>query len=110
MDMIGLSGVEKSTDQVKKPLYIDSLTAWIGKIPKDVEADIAEIAPMIGKLGYDLSSTSPSYGRPDAEVTAKYNEWVKTQESKPNNAPIVHVTDQDNKRQRFRNMQTKQMP
>ena len=99
MDMIGLSGVEKSTDQVKKPLYTDSLTAWVGQIPADVEKDLRTIAPMIATLGYDIASANPSYGRPDAEVTEKYNDWVNKQQGKQHNAPIVHIRDNDDPQQ-----------
>jgi len=79
MDQVGLSGAERSTDQVVKPLYIDSLNAWVGHLPEDVQADIEEIAPMIKVLGYSTSS-DPYYGRPDWEVTEKYNLWLKTQD------------------------------
>ena len=95
MDMIGLSGVEKSTDQVKKPLYTDSLMAWVGQIPVDVEQDIRAIAPMIATLGYDITSHNPTYGQPDAEVTERYHDWLSKQEERPQNSPTVHVADRD---------------
>ena len=63
-----------------KPLYVDSLNAWVGHLPADVEADIEEIAPMIKVLGYSTSK-DPYYGRPDWEVTEKYNKWLATQDS-----------------------------
>ena len=61
-------------------MYVDSLNAWVGHLPADVEADIEEIAPMIKVLGYSTSK-DPYYGRPDWEVTEKYNKWVATQDS-----------------------------
>ena len=108
MDKVGLSGAERSTDQVfslfetfhlkisisfgtyfqvVKPLYVDSLNAWVGHLPEDVENEIEEIAPMIRILGYSTSK-NPYYGRPDWEVTEKYNKWLATQDSEAvKNAP-----------------------
>ena len=37
--------------------------------------------------GYDPDSKDPYYGKPDQEVTDKYNEWLKTQNEDPVNAP-----------------------
>lgn len=67
---IRISSVEKSTDQVQKPLYLDALTAWDGHIPDDVEDNLEEIAPMLGKLGYkyNFGGEKPSYGKPDQAV------------------------------------------
>ena len=68
-------------------MYVDSLNAWVGHLPADVEADIEEIAPMIKVLGYSTSK-DPYYGRPDWEVTEKYNKWLATQDSEAvKNAP-----------------------
>ena len=73
--------------QVVKPLYVDSLNAWVGHLPEDVENEIDEIAPMIRILGYSTSK-NPYYGRPDWEVTEKYNKWLATQDSEAvKNAP-----------------------
>lgn len=79
MDDISLSAVEKSTDQVVKPLYTDSLKSFVGKIPADVEDDMAKIAPMLKRLGYDPEARDPFFGKPDQEVSDKYNEWLKLQ-------------------------------
>ena len=38
-------------------------------------------------LGYDPDSRDPFYGKPDKEVTDKYNEWLKTQGGEVQNAP-----------------------
>jgi len=66
---VSLSDVEPSTNQVKKPLYLDALTAWHGNIPQDVLDDIRSIAPMIGRLGYKYDmGPKPSYGEPDEFV------------------------------------------
>ena len=66
---ISISSVEKSTDQVQKPLYLDALTAWNGHLPDDVQKNLAEIAPMLGKLGYTYDmGPKPSYGKPDQSV------------------------------------------
>ena len=73
--------------QVVKPLYSDSLNAWVGHLPDDVEAEIETIAPMLGVMGYSYSP-NPYYGKPDQEVTDKYNAWLKTNGDKEvKNAP-----------------------
>lgn len=79
MDDISLSAVEKSTDQVVKPLYTDSLKSWVGHIPEDVMKDLPKISPMLKILGYDPLSKDPSYGKPDQEVQDKYDAWLETQ-------------------------------
>merc|ERR1712096_378141 len=97
MDKVGLSGAERSTDQVVKPLYIDSLTAWIGHLPDDVEKDINSIAPMIRILGYP-TNRNPNYGKPDLEVTLKYNAWLATQDvEQVQNAP-PELSDEEKER------------
>ena len=68
-------------------MYSDSLNAWVGHLPEDVIADMKQIAPMLGVMGYSYSR-DPYYGKPDQEVTNKYNEWVKANGNKPvQNAP-----------------------
>lgn len=62
---ISLSNMEKSTDQVQRPLYLDALTSWFGHIPPDIERDMPKIAPMLKKFGYDPYNPRPSYGEPD---------------------------------------------
>jgi len=71
LDNISLSSVERSTDQVQKPLYLSALTSWFGKFPEDVERDLPKIAPMLQKLGYDPTNMRPSYGTPDEFVLNK---------------------------------------
>uniref|UniRef100_H2ZQW5 Protein-tyrosine sulfotransferase n=1 Tax=Ciona savignyi TaxID=51511 RepID=H2ZQW5_CIOSA len=65
---ISLSNVEKSTDQVQRPLYLDALSSWFGKVPDDVMRDMNNIAPMLGRLGYDPYNPTPQYGVPDEFV------------------------------------------
>jgi len=74
MNNISLSSVERSTDQVRKALYLDALTSWFGKFPLDVERDLSKIAPMLNKLGYDPHNMRPSYGKPDEFVLNKTRE------------------------------------
>nr|XP_039252283.1 protein-tyrosine sulfotransferase 1-like [Styela clava] len=68
-----LSAYELSTDQVKKPIYLEGLTKWFGKIPPDVERDMAFIAPMLKILGYNPEERRPKYGEPDDFVLKKLN-------------------------------------
>ena len=58
---ISLSESEKSTDQVVKPVYKESLSKWVGHIPDDVVADMERIAPMLDNLGYDPKANPPDY-------------------------------------------------
>lgn len=60
--------VERSTDQVVKPVNMEALTKWVGKIPMDVVQDMAVIAPMLGRMGYDPFANPPNYGKPDLKV------------------------------------------
>jgi len=61
--------VEKSTDQVIKPVNMEALGRWADFVPDDVRRDIHKIAPMLGRLGYDADAYPPSYGQADALVT-----------------------------------------
>lgn len=53
--------VERSTDQVMKPVNTEALSKWVGNIPPDVINDMAEIAPMLARLGYDPHANPPDY-------------------------------------------------
>jgi len=61
--------VEKSTDQVIKPVNMEALGRWVNFIPEDVRRDIRKIAPMLSRLGYDADAYPPTYGQADAIVT-----------------------------------------
>jgi len=74
MTNISLSKVERSTDQVVRPLYLEALTDWFGHIPDDVARDLPRIAPMLAHLGYDPKNMRPSYGVPDQFVLDKVKE------------------------------------
>uniref|UniRef100_K7FLE9 Protein-tyrosine sulfotransferase n=1 Tax=Pelodiscus sinensis TaxID=13735 RepID=K7FLE9_PELSI len=65
---VSLSKVERSTDQVIKPVNVEALSKWVGKIPSDVLQDMPVIAPMLAKLGYDPYANPPNYGKPDQKV------------------------------------------
>lgn len=60
--------MERSSDQVVRPLYQEALTKWVGKIPDEVVNDMANIAPMLATLGYDPNANPPSYGQPEVET------------------------------------------
>lgn len=65
---VPLSKVERSSDQVIKPVNLEALTKWVGHMPEDVVRDMADIAPMLSVLGYDPYSNPPDYGKPDGWV------------------------------------------
>ncbi|XP_059398188.1 protein-tyrosine sulfotransferase 1-like [Carassius carassius] len=62
---VSLSKVELSTDQVIKPVNTEALSKWVGKIPADVVNDMASLAPMLSRLGYDPLANPPNYNKPD---------------------------------------------
>ena len=66
--------LERSTDQVIKPINLEALSKWVGQIPADVVADMADVAPMLSVLGYDPKANPPDYGKPDAFVMTKMHE------------------------------------
>ena len=59
---------ERSTDQVIKPVNLEALTRWVSSIPEDIKQDMAYIAPMLSKLGYDPNAYPPIYGDADKNV------------------------------------------
>lgn len=63
-----LPRIERSTDQVIKPVNLEALSKWTGHIPGDVVRDMAHIAPMLARLGYDPYANPPNYGNPDPIV------------------------------------------
>lgn len=60
--------MERSSDQVIKPVNLEALSKWVGNIPENVVRDMADIAPMLSVLGYDPYANPPDYGKPDAWV------------------------------------------
>ncbi|KAK9536467.1 hypothetical protein VZT92_006243 [Zoarces viviparus] len=70
---VSLSKVERSTDQVMKPVNTDALSKWVGHIPSDVISDMAEIAPMLARLGYDPNANPPDYTRAET-VASLFND------------------------------------
>uniref|UniRef100_A0A914WSL7 Protein-tyrosine sulfotransferase n=1 Tax=Plectus sambesii TaxID=2011161 RepID=A0A914WSL7_9BILA len=71
---IPLSDVEMSIEQVVKPINLDALNKWVGQFPADVVRDMAEIAPMLRRLGYDPRAEPPKYGKLDELVVRKMKE------------------------------------
>ncbi|XP_037028032.1 protein-tyrosine sulfotransferase [Bradysia coprophila] len=65
---VSLSKVERSSDQVIKPVNLEALSKWVGNIPDDVVRDMADIAPMLSILGYSPYANPPDYGSPDSWV------------------------------------------
>jgi protein-tyrosine sulfotransferase len=66
---VALSKVERSSDQVIKPVNLEALTKWVGQFPQDVLNDMESIAPMLKVLGYNASNNeNPNYGKADSAV------------------------------------------
>jgi len=74
---ISLSKVERSSDQVIKPVNLDALSKWVGHIPDDVVEDMANIAPMLAHFGYDPDANPPNYGKADKVVVDNTNDIKK---------------------------------
>ncbi|KAG9508849.1 Protein-tyrosine sulfotransferase 2, partial [Fragariocoptes setiger] len=74
---ISLSKLERSTDQVIKPVNTEALTKWAEALPSDVVRDMESIAPMLATLGYDPNKNPPNYGNPDSFVLQKEREIEK---------------------------------
>lgn len=60
--------MERSSDQVIKPVNLEALSKWVDNIPEDVVKDMPVIAPMLAVLGYDPLANPPNYGSPDSFV------------------------------------------
>jgi protein-tyrosine sulfotransferase len=67
-DEISLSKNERSSDQVIKPVNLEALNSWVGKIPFDVVQQIDKMAPMLRRLGFDPNANPPKYGEPDGKI------------------------------------------
>lgn len=65
---ISLSKVERSSDQVIKPVNLEALSKWVGKIPGEALSQMDTIAPMLRKLGYDPFANPPNYGNADPKI------------------------------------------
>jgi len=65
---VRVSMVERSSDQIIKPVNLDALTTWVGTYPEDIVDEMDEIAPMLAKMGYDPDANPPNYGVPDGIV------------------------------------------
>lgn len=63
-----MSKVERSSDQVIKPVNLEALATWVGQIPGDVLSQMDTIAPMLRKLGYDPFANPPNYGDADQKI------------------------------------------
>ncbi|XP_062360405.1 protein-tyrosine sulfotransferase 2 [Cinclus cinclus] len=82
---VSLSKIERSTDQVIKPVNMEALSKWIGHIPGDVLQDMAHIAPMLARLGYDPYANPPNYGHPDPLVVNNTHRVLKGDYKTPAN-------------------------
>jgi protein-tyrosine sulfotransferase len=77
---ISLSKLERSTDQVIKPINLEALSKWIGQIPEADLKNIDETAPMLSKLGYDTKSANPNYGEADAKIQENTRKILENKE------------------------------
>lgn len=68
--------VERSSDQIIKPVNLEALTKWVGHIPDDVVREMPDIAPMLSVLGYDPYANPPVYGAPDRLVSENTRRYV----------------------------------
>ena len=88
LNLILCRRVERSSDQVVKPINLEALSKWVGQIPEDVIRDMSNIAPMLSTFGYDPRANPPNYGDADQwvanntlKVAQQERHWMnKTQE------------------------------
>ena len=71
---VRVSKVERSSDQIIKPINVDALSSWFGFYDQDVLDDLDSIVPMLRKMGYDPEDDRPVYGIPDGEVVNNTND------------------------------------
>ncbi|KAF7283594.1 hypothetical protein GWI33_023351 [Rhynchophorus ferrugineus] len=93
---ISLSKVERSSDQVIKPVNLEALTKWVGNIPEDVVRDMADIAPMLSVLGYDPYANPPNYGKPDEQVARQTKDIQKNKNAWDRKAKEMFSLSWDN--------------
>ena len=74
---VRVSNIERSSDQIIKPINVDALTSWVGFYDNCTLEDMDSIAPLLKKLGYDPWDPQPSYGIPDGEVVNNTNDVHK---------------------------------
>jgi len=70
---VRVSNVERSSDQIIKPINVDALTSWVGFYDQELLDDMDAVAPMLRKFGYDPDDPNPVYGVPDGEVLKNTN-------------------------------------
>lgn len=56
--------MEKSSDQIIRPIHTDALSSWVGKIPREVSKEIDILAPMLAELGYNSDISQADYSVP----------------------------------------------
>lgn len=105
--------MERSSDQVIKPINLEALTKWVDQFPEDILKNAARLAPMLVKLGYDPYSLPPNYGSPDAFVQNNTNSihtnpeiWQKRAKSlflTKNEVNILNMSTIDEKSNQFFN-------
>lgn len=61
--------LERSTDQVMKPVNLQALSKWVGFYPRHIVEDMQKIAPMLRRLGYDPMANPPRYDHADPRIT-----------------------------------------
>ncbi|XP_043282896.1 protein-tyrosine sulfotransferase [Venturia canescens] len=100
---VPLSKLERSSDQVIKPVNLEALTKWAGHIPQAEVSDMSELAPMLLVLGYDPYANPPVYGPADSlvsdntrRVMAEGDMWVeKARELALQEKPLPISTEEE---------------
>ena len=57
-DRIDVDEKEWSTSQIKKPIYTESINAWVAKLPQYCLERLDELAPNLRALGYDPTANN----------------------------------------------------
>ena len=72
--------MERSSDQVIRPVNTRALSEWVGAFPDHILDDMEVIAPMLRKLGYDPTKNPPSYGRPTRDIVNNTNQVLENED------------------------------
>ena len=88
--------LERSTDQVIKPINLEALSKWVGNIPKEVAQDIETIAPMLRHFGYDMNCDAANYGTPDKELLDRMNSQTDEEKSRWSEKEMLAIKEREN--------------
>ena len=77
------------TPQMRKPIYLDAIDAWMGNLPREVDTNIKNYVYALPTLGYEYKiKRKNGYGKADKEVVEKVHKSTYVREW-TNNGELV---------------------